>query len=222
MFLAILLLAGVQVSAQIDLDIKVGTSKADNSFLTLRATYSLSPQTRIGVSHQFSNYQYRFIDARAVSGGFAGTTRLIFLQQLQRSEKIRLDLFVKPGYRTIGLSDEPQELENYDFQPGTSLIIEPGLLVTFNPAEKWSFHSGLNLHTAFQLQPDFLQEQLPSMRLLGGGAYQLSDQWVLFSTLDTGPMSGASGDSEKYFWKAGIGLRYRIGQSQDNLLLIGF
>ena len=123
LLLMLLTVSGIQLHAQIDVDLTVGTSKADNSFATIRATYALSPTTRIGISHQFSNYQYRFVDARAVSGGFAGTTRLIFLQQLQRSEKIRLDLFVKPGYRTISLSDEPQELENYDFQPGTSLII---------------------------------------------------------------------------------------------------
>lgn len=204
------LLAG-SAFGQWDLDMTYGSSKADYGFAMLRLSRQVSDRWRVGASYQFSDYRYRFIDARQVSDGFAGTLRLSGVVRLSETGGLRLDGFLHAGHRYIGLGTDAPQVFNYDFEPGHALILEPGLVVTLRASEAWNFHSGVNMHMAWQVAPEPLFEQFPSAHLLAGGSYRLKPRWTLFLTSQTGPMSGASGDTEKFFWQAQAGLRYAIG-----------
>lgn len=224
--LLLLLLLSVcwQGNAQTDLDLTFGASKADYSATVIRATHKINNGLRLGVSYQFSDYRYRFINARPVSDGFAGTASLILVGRLAESDNIRLDGFFNPGFRIVQLpDDDPQEFENYVFEEGSRAItLDPGLLITITASEKLAFHTGINMHMAFQSSLEPIFEQFPSIRIKAGVSYKLAESWALFATGDTGPMSGASGDSEKYFWQLAFGLRYRIGATDASHLHVGF
>ncbi len=213
-----------QLKAQTDLDLTFGASKADYSVTVIRATHKVNDGLRLGASYQFSDYRYRFINARPVSDGFAGTARLILVGRLAESDNIRLDGFLNPGFRIVQLpDDDPQPFENYSFEEaGQAITLDPGLLITIMASEKLAFHTGFNMHMAFQTSPEPLFEQFPSVRIKAGASYRLGNSWALFTSGETGPMSGASGDSEKYFWQIAFGLRYRLGSADASLLHVGF
>lgn len=214
-------LSSLLLSAQVDIDLMGGTSKADRSFSAFQATWVGARGFRAGVQVHNGDYQYRFIDARAVNGGNVTETRLILRFPLSVQEKIRLDASLHPGVRWLQAPTEPQELE-YGFEDAQAFILEPGLTVTFFPTQKLSLHTGFNAHMAWQTSPETIFEQFPSGLLRVGGAYSLTDKWSVFTDLQSGPMSGASGDSEKYGWKLAVGLRFRLGKETRHQLLSGF
>jgi hypothetical protein len=209
------------VFGQLDLDFNAGTSKADFAFSNVRLSGELKAGLRLGASLELANYRYRFIDARPVSDGFAGTLRLLLVGKLAEKGRLRLDGFLKPGYRYLNPNEANQEFF-HDFQPSHAFILEPGVLVTIKANEKWNFHTGVNMHMAWQLSPEPIFEQFPSSRLLAGSSYRLHDRWALFATSQVGPMSGASGDSEKFFWQMAVGLRVSLNPAIETTRLFGF
>jgi len=216
-----LLFSGI-LQAQTDLDLTFGASKSDYNVTTLRLTRSLNPNLRVGLSYEFSDYRYRFIDARPVSGGFAGTLRLLLVGKLAETGRMRLDGFLKPGYRFIPIDETSEQEFNYEFQSSHTITLDPGLIVSLKASEKWIVHTGVNAHMAFQVQPEPLFEQFPSARIILGSSYRLKDKWTAFITTQAGPMSGGSGDTEKFFWMASIGLRYHLGGRDASSGLIGY
>lgn len=209
------------VSAQIEVDLMGGTSKADRVFGQLSASWVGPQGFRAGVRLKQANYQYRFIDARPVSDGQATELRLLLSFPLAIQERIRLDAFLHPGLRWIQAPEGIQEF-NYAFSSSQGLVLDPGLVVSFFPIEKLSLHTGVNMHMAWQTRPSTVFEQFPSAMLLVGAAYQLHPDWSLLLNIESGPNSGASGDSEKYGWQIAAGLRFRIGQGPAPQLLTGF
>ncbi len=223
LLLGVLILLGYRSTfAQIQTDLFFGSSKADQSFVTLRASSMVNEGIRVGVSYQFSNYRYRFVDARPVSDGVAHTFRVLLLGRIAESDLLRLDGFLQPGYRLLNVDPSVEQDFNYNFQSAQALILEPGLLVTLKASEKLNFHTGANMHMAWQVAPEALFEQFPSARILAGASYQVSDRWAVFTTTQTGPMSGAMGDSEKFFWQLALGLRYSLSPSPPNSQIFGF
>lgn len=218
------LLSGQAIIAQSALDFQYGSSKADYNFWTFRATAPILDRWRVGVEMQASDYRYRFIDARPVSGGFAAHVRLVAIAKLADNGKIRLDAFIKPGLRMIQAPDEAQDFENYTFQDSRAITIDPGLLVTWKPFERLAFHTGFNSRMVFQTIPEFIPEQLPSGLVLFGSSYALADRWTLFATGNTGSMYGAGGDTEKYNWEFSMGFRFALGKNSNRSenLILGF
>ncbi|MEM9984544.1 MAG: hypothetical protein AAF804_05550 [Bacteroidota bacterium] len=208
--------------AQIQTDLLVGSSKADNSFVTLRASGMVSEGIRLGASYQFSNYRYRFVDARPVSDGVAHTLRFILVGRLAESNLLRLDGFLQPGFRLLTIDPSVVQDFSYDFQAGQAIILEPGLVVTLKASDRLNFHTGVNTHMAFQTSPEALFEQFPSAQILAGASYRVTERWAVFSSTQTGPMAGAMGDSEKFFWQLALGLRYSLSPLSSSTQIFGF
>ncbi|MEN0049042.1 MAG: hypothetical protein AAF806_18400, partial [Bacteroidota bacterium] len=54
-------------------------------------------------------------------------------------------------------------------------------------------------------------EQLPSAIILNSLSYQLNAQTLSLKTY-VGPMNGASGDTEKFFWQFALSYQYNLNQ----------
>jgi hypothetical protein len=218
----LLWIPAVAVRAQVLVDVTLGTSKSDYSYGTLGVSWQPSDTWRLGASVQNSDYRYRFIDARQVSNGYAGTVRLLAAARIAENENLRFDFFVKPGVRFILAPDEAQKIENYSFENSTALVLDPGFLVTLKYWDKLWLHTGVNLHMAAQIRPEFIFEQYPSGYLVAGGSYALGEKWTLMAQGTAGPTVGAGGDTEKFFWQTSIGLRYSLNGNRVSNLLYGF
>ena len=182
-------------------------------------------KVRLGLEVEGADYRYRFIDARAVTNGAAITGRLLLMAQVAENDLLRLDLFLKPGLRLMTAPDDPEDFEVppiHEFQDSRALTIDPGSIVTIKASPRWNFHTGFNMHTAFQIAPEALQERLPATILLAGASFSLKDNWVLYSNNQFGPAAGAAGDTEKFFWSTSIGVRFGLKMSRDQLLVSGF
>lgn len=210
---------------QASIQFNYGASKADYNFWTLSVSHELGSKIRVGLEFEASDYRYRFIDARAVSNGFAGTGRLLFMGKLAESELLRLDFFVKPGLRFIQAPDDPEDFDfptNYNFQNSFALTLDPGFLIQIKALDRLNFHTGMNLHTALQVDPEALLERFPATIVLAGASFAFKDRWVLFSNNMFGPAAGASGDTEKFFWSTSIGVRFSFNMDRLNQLVSGF
>ncbi len=215
-------LIGPSALAQISFDLQLGTSRRDYSLTTFRVNYQLNDVWRIGGEFQASDYRYRFIDARKIENGFASETRVFALGRLAENNRIRLDFFLKTGWRTVNVSeDEPQQIA-YDFENSSAILVDPGLLVTLKATENLFFHTGVHLPLAFQIAPEFIGEQLQSNYILFGGSYALSERWVVLAHGFTGATFGANGDAEKYMWQTSVGVRFSLKGKKVNHLIVGY
>lgn len=203
----------LSASAQWSVDIQGGSSKQDYQNWILRGTIQLSERTTVSIESKNSDYRYRFIDARRVERGYSGQLSLSLAYRLHETEHLRLEGFLKPGIRYINFNeDDPQPFEFYSFSDSYALTFQPGLIVSIKSTDKLWLHTGINLFTSFQISPATLYEQFPSSLLLAGFSQQLGEQWVLFSNNMAGPASGASGDTEKFYWETNLGLRWCFGK----------
>ncbi len=210
-------------NAQVMVDLQTGTSKSDYSFGTLGLSWQATDAWRFGVSLQNSDYRYRFIDARKVSNGYAGTYSLLAAGRIAENDVFRFDFFFKPGIRIMSSPDEdPEKPFLYDFKPSTALVLDPGFLVTMKYWNRLWLHTGINLHTVAQIKPTALLEQYPSSFLMAGASYQAGKHWTILAQAMAGPASGAGGDTEKFFWQTSVGLRYTLKGNTTASLLSGY
>lgn len=216
---------GSSLFAQTTIQFGYGTSKADYNFWTLGFSQKLGSKYRVGLEFEASDYRYRFIDARAVSNGFAGTARLLFMGKISENELLRLDFFVKPGLRFMQAPDDPDDFEyptNYEFENSLALTLNPGFIIQIKASDRLNFHTGVNFHTAFQVDPEFIFERFPATAVLGGASWAFKNNWVLFSNNVIGPAAGASGDTEKFFWSASLGVRFSFNMDRSSQLISGY
>lgn len=207
--------------AQISFDLLLGASRQDYSNTTFRLNYQLNEVWRIGGEFQGSDYRYRFVDARRMTDGFASETCVFALRRLAENDRIRLDFFTKVGWRSVQASDEPQEVI-YDFENSSALRVDPGLLVTVKASERFFWHTGVRLPITYQLNPEPLGEQLQSNFIMLGGSYTLTERWTLLANGFTGATFGAGGDTEKYMWRADVGLRFSFSGTTKQNLIVGY
>lgn len=219
--LVVLISTTGSLMSQTTFELVSGTSKADDYFLELDWQYALNNRWTIGLQTYVGQYEYRFIDARQVDGGVVAIAQLILAAGLAEGEKYRFDFFLKPGLRWLQSPQSPEQpLIDYPFQNSQALVIDPGFLLNLYPTDKWSVQTGVAMSMAFQWQPETIFEQFPSSHLVLGTGWQIADQWHLFLQAKAGPSSGASGDSEKFFWEQKIGVRWDFGTT-DRKSIIG-
>ncbi|MEO1450587.1 MAG: hypothetical protein AAFV07_13745 [Bacteroidota bacterium] len=209
------------LSAQIDVDVMGGTSKADQFFGSMRASWVGERGFRLGAQLQAGTYRYRFIDARPVEGGAVSEFRFFISLPLAVDDRIRLDAHLHPGIRFMDAPTGEQEFK-YDFQDSRAITLDPGLVATFFPAKRWAIHTGISLRMVWQISPEVIFEQFPSGMLRVGGTYALSQKCSVFADVLSGPNSGASGDTEKYGWQVATGVRFRLGKDNRHQLITGF
>ena len=179
--------------------------------------HQLSPLLSIGLQLRNSDVKYRFVNARAIDRGntiFAGLT-LGF--RIREREKHRLDFNLTTSYRRL----ENEELEELpQFTDG--IEIDPNLIFSLKARQRFIFHTGIMLRAATQLGPESISdEQLPSAILLNGLSYRINQSSLTLRTY-VGPMNGAGGDTEKFFWQVSVGYQYTFGKQVSPIPFINF
>ncbi|AEE50278.1 hypothetical protein [Haliscomenobacter hydrossis] len=215
------LLLGLNVGyAQGLLDLSVGSSQQDRFFTNIAYRLQLSSRLRIGAELQLASTQYRFIDAKPITEGYASTLSLPISWQLYQNERIDLHFFFRPGVRFQGIIDPDDNDVRDEVLNSTAILLDPGLMVSIKATDRLRFQSGVSFPTLFQVQPSALFEN-NSTAIHANVAYQVSKRSALFAKTLMGPAVGASGDSQKFVWSAQAGLRLSLGTpGKGNVLLM--
>ncbi|MFN5213725.1 MAG: hypothetical protein ACK5DY_03835 [Bacteroidota bacterium] len=220
-WLAILALLFIQnASAQSIVDISGGASSMDNYFTNLSYRRQVSDNFRIGFELQYGSPKYRFVEAKPFEKGYAWSLSVPLSFKLAEQERIRLDGFVRPGFRFQGIIDPDNNGIEDSLLNSRAVLFEAGLLVNVKLTEKLNLSSGVLLPTAFEIAPTSLFEYMGTPNFTGGLSYLASPKTIVFIKGITGPAFGASGDTYKYIWSAQAGVRFAVGKNPTTKSLL--
>ncbi|MFN4881615.1 MAG: hypothetical protein ACK5AS_00725 [Bacteroidota bacterium] len=220
-WLAILALLFIQnASAQSIVDISGGASSMDNYFTNLSYRRQVSDNFRIGFELQYGSPKYRFVEAKPFEKGYAWSLSVPLSFKLAEQERIRLDGFVRPGFRFQGIIDPDNNGIEDSLLNSRAVLFEAGLLVNVKLTEKLNLSSGVLLPTAFEIAPTSLFEYMGTPNFTGGLSYLASPKTIVFIKGITGPAFGASGDTYKYIWSAQAGVRFALGKNPTTKSLL--
>ncbi|MFN7593155.1 MAG: hypothetical protein ACK5QZ_07385 [Bacteroidota bacterium] len=220
-WLAILALLFIQnASAQSIVDISGGASSMDNYFTNLSYRRQVSDNFRIGFELQYGSPKYRFVEAKPFEKGYAWSLSVPLSFKLAEQERIRLDGFVRPGFRFQGIIDPDNNGIEDSLLNSRAVLFEAGLLVNVKLTEKLNLSSGVLLPTAFEIAPTSLFEYMGTPNFSGGLSYLASPKTIVFIKGITGPAFGASGDTYKYIWSAQAGVRFALGKNPTTKSLL--
>lgn len=204
-FMAICLLCYCETNAQSNFGLAVASSKNDNHMETVWYQHQLSSRFSAGIQLRNSDVRYRFVNARAIENGntfFAGIT---LGYKIAHSENYRLDANLTTSYRYLENEKNPSLP-----QITGGLEMDPNLILSLRLKENLCYHSGALLRTTSQISPESIgDEQLPSAILLNGFSLQKKSSTFSLRTY-VGPMNGASGDTEKFFWQVSVGYQFNL------------
>lgn len=220
-WLAILALLFIQnASAQSIVDISGGASSMDNYFTNLSYRRQVSDNFRIGFELQYGSPKYRFVEAKPFEKGYAWSLSVPLSFKLAEQERIRLDGFVRPGFRFQGIIDPDNNGIEDSLLNSRAVLFEAGLLVNVKLTEKLNLSSGVLLPTAFEIAPTSLFEYMGTPNFTGGLSYLASPKTIVFIKGITGPAFGASGDTYKYIWSVQAGVRFVFGKKTTTKSLL--
>jgi hypothetical protein len=220
-WLAILALLFIQnASAQSIVDISGGASSMDNYFTNISYRRQVSDNFRIGFELQYGSPKYRFVEAKPFEKGYAWSLSVPLSFKLAEQERIRLDGFVRPGFRFQGIIDPDNNGIEDSLLNSRAVLFEAGLLVNVKLTEKLNLSSGVLLPTAFEIAPTSLFEYMGTPNFTGGLSYLASPKTIVFIKGITGPAFGASGDTYKYIWSAQAGVRFALGKNPTTKSLL--
>jgi hypothetical protein len=220
-WLAILALLFIQnASAQSIVDISGGASSMDNYFTNLSYRRQVSDNFRIGFELQYGSPKYRFVEAKPFEKGYAWSLSVPLSFKLAEQERIRLDGFVRPGFRFQGIIDPDNNGIEDSLLNSRAVLFEAGLLVNVKLTEKLNLSSGVLLPTAFEIAPTSLFEYMGTPNFTGGLSYLASPKTIVFIKGITGPAFGASGDTYKYIWSAQAGVRFALEKNPTTKSLL--
>jgi hypothetical protein len=200
-----------QFFAQSMLDVSVGASHQDVFFANFAFRKQISERFRIGLEAQYGTPKYRLIEAKPIREGYAGTISIPLTLRLYEKERIRLDLYAKPGVRLQGVLDPDKNDIRDSLLTSTAFAFEPALLVTAKLSEKLNFQSGISFPLFFQFSPSAIFENVYPGLIHLGANYKISAKSILFLKTAFGPAVGGGGDTQKFGKSAQIGIRFNLG-----------
>ncbi|MEM7371850.1 MAG: hypothetical protein AAF587_24765 [Bacteroidota bacterium] len=198
--------------AQSTIGLYIGTSKSDLHTESIWYQHQMSETFHLGIQLTYGQAQYRFIQAKSVTEGSVITAGMPMGWRLISKETYRLDVNLRPSLRWFNAGAE------YDPSSSLALELDPSISAGLRLNEHLLFHTGVMLRTVFELSPGpVLSEQLPSSILLNALSFQKHSSLISLRTY-YGPMSGAGGDTEKFFWQVSIGIQRQLGASDDSAI----
>lgn len=215
-YVALLMLTctGIALQAQSYLGLSVGTSKNDNHLETLWFQHQVSERFSLGLQLRYSGIGYRFVNARAIEDGSTVFAGAVLGFNIKQSEKCRLDFNLTTSYRYLS-NDENPELPSST----NGLELDPNIILGLRLSDRFLFHTGAMFRAAMQFgEEPIYDEQMPvSAIVLNGFSYQ-KDNSAYSLRVYAGPMSGATGDTEKFFWQVSLGYQYAFGESNGQAI----
>ena len=212
-FMFICLLHYCGANAQSNFGLSVATSKNDNHMETVWYQHQLSSRFSVGIQLRNSDVRYRFVNARAIEKGNTVFAGLTLGYKIAYSENFRLDANLTTSYRYL------ENEENTSLPKITGgLEIDPNIILSLKLRENLFYHTGAMLRTTFQISPESIgDEQLPSAIILNGISLQKKSNTFSLRTY-VGPMNGATGDTEKFFWQVSLGYQYSLNFKETKQL----
>lgn len=192
------------------LGFSAGFSKSDRHTESLWFQQQFTDQFSAGLRLSYGSLQYRFIDAKAITEGHVIHVGIPLGFKLAEGDRFRIDVQLNPSYRRISPISESS------LAASSAIELDPNLIIGFPIREGFFLHTGLMLRTVFQIDPSpTMNEQFPSAILLNSFSYlaksTLFSLWTYY-----GPMSGAGGDTEKFFWQISLGVQRMLGGQQNS------
>lgn len=199
------------VKAQSNIGLSVSTSKSDDHMEKVWYQVQVTEKFSFGVQLRNSRIRYRFVNATAIEEGNTFFAGLTFGLKIADEKKYRLDLNITPSYRHI-----TNKIDAFLPKSTTGLEIDPNIIMSLKLNNKLFYHSGAMLRTTMQFTPEIIgDEQLPSGILLNGISYQVDANTFSIRSY-VGPMNGASGDTEKFFWQVSFGYQLNLNFIKSN------
>jgi len=219
--IALLSILSIQkADAQSLVDIGVGASTMDRYFTDLAYRHQINDNFRVGFEIQYGFPKYRFVEAKPFEKGYAWSLSIPLSFRIAEQERIRLDGFVRPGFRFQGIIDPDNNGMEDSLLNSRAVLFEAGLLVNVKLTEKLNLSSGVLLPTAFEIAPSSLFEYMGTPNFTGGLSYLASPKTIVFVKGITGPAFGANGDTYKYIWSAQAGVRFALGKNPTTKSLL--
>jgi hypothetical protein len=213
-------LAFQKAEAQSMVDVGFGASTMDRCHTNLAYRYQVNDNLRIGLETQFSSPKYRFVEAKPFEKGYATTISIPLSFKITEQDRIRLDGFVRPGFRFQGIIDPDNNGIEDSLLNSRAVLFEAGLLVNVKLTEKLNLSSGILLPAAFEIAPTSLFEYMGTPNFTAGLSYLASPKTIVFIKGVTGPAFGASGDTYKYIWSVQAGVRFAFGKNTTTKSLL--
>lgn len=207
-------------SAQSIIDIGVGASNMDRYSTNLAYRHQINDNFRVGFEIQYGFPRYRFVEAKPFEKGYASSFSVPLSFKITEQERIRLDGFVRTGFRFQGIIDPDNNGIEDSLLNSRAVLFEAGLLVNVKLTEKLNLSSGVLLPTAFEIAPTSLFEYMGTPNFTGGLSYLASPKTIVFIKGVTGPAFGASGDTYKYIWSMQAGVRFALGKNPTTKSLL--
>ena len=207
-------------SAQSVVDVGVGLSNMDRYISNLAYRHQINDNFRVGFEIQYGSPKYRFVEAKPFEKGYAWSLSVPLSFKIAEQEQIRLDGFVRPGFRFQGIIDPDKNGMEDSLLNSRAMLFEAGLIVNVKLTEKLNLCSGVLLPTAFEIVPTSLFEYMGTPNFTGGLSYLASPKTIVFIKGITGPAFGANGDTYKYFWSAQAGVRFTFGKNPTTKSLL--
>lgn len=207
----IALLFAVQSYGQSYLGLSLATSKNDEHIETLWYQQQINKRFSAGIQVRYSDIRYRFVNARAIETGNTLFLGAVLGFNLKQSEKYRLDFNLTASYRFLNNEESPE-------LPSSTrgLELDPNFIFGLSLSDRFLFHTGAMFRTAMQFGEEPIRdEQLPySAIILNALSWQKGKNTMSLRTY-SGPMNGATGDTEKFFWQVSLGYQYSFTSKQD-------
>lgn len=210
--MGVVLLLSVSGYSQSYTGFSIATSKSDKHMEMAWFQHQVSQKFSVGAQLKYSEIDYRFINARAVEEGNTFFSGLTLGYNIASTNRYRLDFNLTASYRYLS-SDQ----QNAVHTSTGGIEIDPNIIFGVRLSESLMFHTGPMLRTAHQISPDVISdEQLISTIVLSALSYELGCNLFSLRTY-VGPMNGATGDTEKFFWQVSLGYQYQFGSSPSKL-----
>lgn len=209
-----------KAQAQSLIDVGFGASNMDKFFTNVAYRHQINDNFRFGFEIQYGSPKYRFVEAKPFEKGYAWSLSVPLSFKIAEQDRIRLDGFVRPGFRFQGIIDPDNNGIEDSLLNSRAVLFEAGLLVNVKLTEKWNLSSGILLPAAFEISPTSLFEYMGTPNFIGGLSYLASPKSIVFLKGITGPAFGANGDTYKYFWSVQAGVRFAFGKNPNSKSLL--
>ncbi|MEM6802449.1 MAG: hypothetical protein AAF696_13655 [Bacteroidota bacterium] len=175
----------------------------------------LSDRFSMGLQLRNSGIRYRFVNARAIEEGNTLFIGVVVGLKVKESESYRLDFNLTTSYRRLQNDDKVELPENTD-----GLEIDPNIIMTLPLNDRLFFHTGAMLRLAMQTGPESIGNEQGLSAIVLNGLSLRSGSNVFSLKTYAGPMNGATGDTEKFFWQ--VALSYQFSLSGKNSASLPF
>ncbi|MEM1217849.1 MAG: hypothetical protein AAGH79_03020 [Bacteroidota bacterium] len=207
------MILGFSATGQTLLDLSVGTSSQDNFNVQVAVRQQFSDRLQVGLELQAGSPQYRFVGAQVMREGYSYAASVPLAFRLAKEKKIQLYGIGRLGARFQGIIDPDENDMRDSILASTAIIGELGLASGFRVGEKITLQAGLSFPLAYEVSPNALFEYTWT-KLHFGGSWN-SPRTSVFLHSNVGSALGASGDTYKYIWSLEVGVRYTLGNAQN-------